>query len=82
MRQKWRERSLGEITNLYEDDRYERVRQAGLVRDSASLIATGITPSHLIRTTNGLERVSREVHRHTRVVGFFPNEVVCSRLYD
>jgi putative transposase len=33
-----------------------------------------------IRTTNGLERVSREVHRRTRVVGIFPNEAACLRL--
>jgi transposase-like protein len=34
----------------------------------------------LIRTTNGLERVSREVERRTRVVGIFPNEAACLRL--
>jgi transposase-like protein len=34
----------------------------------------------LIRTTNGLERVSREVKRRTRVVGIFPNEAACLRL--
>lgn len=33
-----------------------------------------------IRTTNGLERVSREVRRRTRVVGIFPNEASCLRL--
>jgi len=33
-----------------------------------------------IRTTNGLERVSQEVHRRTRVVGIFPNEAACLRL--
>lgn len=33
-----------------------------------------------LRTTNGLERVSREVHRRTRVVGIFPNEAACLRL--
>jgi transposase-like protein len=33
-----------------------------------------------IRTTNGLERVSREVQRRTRVVGIFPNEAACLRL--
>ena len=39
-------------------------------------------PAHrrLLRTTNGLERVSREVHRRTRVVGIFPNEAACLRL--
>jgi putative transposase len=34
----------------------------------------------LIRTTNGLERISREVHRRTRVAGIFPNEASCLRL--
>jgi putative transposase len=33
-----------------------------------------------IRTTNGLERVSREVRRRTRVVSIFPNEASCLRL--
>lgn len=34
----------------------------------------------LIRTTNGLERVNKEVKRRTRVVGIFPNEESCLRL--
>lgn len=42
--QEWRERPLGEITYLYMDARYEKVRQAGQVRDAAVLLATGITP--------------------------------------
>jgi len=33
-----------------------------------------------IRTTNGLERVSQEIKRRTRVVRIFPNEVSCLRL--
>jgi putative transposase len=40
-------------------------------------------PSHhrrLIRTTNGLERVNREIRRRTRVVSIFPNEASCLRL--
>jgi transposase-like protein len=42
--QEWRERPLGEITYLYVDACYEKVRQAGQVRDAAVLMATGITP--------------------------------------
>jgi putative transposase len=33
-----------------------------------------------IRTTNGLERVSREIRRRTQVVSIFPNEASCLRL--
>jgi len=42
--QEWRERSLGEITYLYVDARYEKVRESGQVRDAAVLVASGITP--------------------------------------
>jgi putative transposase len=42
--QEWRERLLGEIAYLYVDARYEKVRDAGQVRDAAVLVATGITP--------------------------------------
>jgi len=41
----WRERPLGEITYLYVDARYEKVREAGQVRDAAVLVASGITPA-------------------------------------
>lgn len=43
--QQWRERPLGEITYLYVDARYEKVREAGQVRDAAVLVASGITPA-------------------------------------
>ena len=43
--QEWRERPLGEITYLYVDARYEKVREAGQVRDAAVLVASGITPA-------------------------------------
>ena len=38
----WRNRPLGEIVYLYLDARYEKVRQAGSVRDAAVLIASGV----------------------------------------
>lgn len=34
----------------------------------------------LIRTTNGLERLNKEIKRRTRVVGIFPSEAACLRL--
>jgi len=42
--QEWRERPLGEIRYLYADARYEKVREAGQVRDAAVLVASGISP--------------------------------------
>lgn len=42
--QEWRERPLGKISYLYVDARYEKVREAGQVRDAAVLVASGITP--------------------------------------
>lgn len=42
--QEWRERPLGEIRYLFLDARYEKVREAGQVRDAAVLVASGITP--------------------------------------
>ncbi len=34
----------------------------------------------LIRTTNGLERLNREIRRRTRVASIFPNDASCLRL--
>ena len=42
--QEWRERPLGEIRYLFLDARCEKVREAGQVRDTAVLVASGITP--------------------------------------
>ena len=50
--QEWRERPLGEITYLYLDARYEKVREAGQVRDTAVLVATGITPEGIRQVLN------------------------------
>lgn len=36
--QEWRERPLKEITNLYMDARYGKVREAGQARDAAVLV--------------------------------------------
>lgn len=41
---KWRESAIGEITYLYLDARYEKVRQDGQVRDAAVLVASGVSP--------------------------------------
>ena len=41
----WRQRPLGEIIYLYLDAHYERVRQDGLIRDAAILIAVGVDPT-------------------------------------
>lgn len=38
----WRTRPLGEVLYLYLDARYEKVRQAGSVRDAAILMASGV----------------------------------------
>jgi transposase-like protein len=38
----WRSRPLGEVLYLYLDARYEKVRQAGSVRDAAILMASGV----------------------------------------
>jgi len=38
----WRTRPLGEVVYMYLDARYEKVRQAGRVRDAAILMASGV----------------------------------------
>jgi putative transposase len=38
------------------------------------------THRRLLRTTNGVERVNREIRRRTQVASIFPNEASCERL--
>ena len=47
-----------------------------------SLIVFDFPPPHRIRlrTTNGLERVNRELRRRARVASIFPNPESCLRL--
>jgi putative transposase len=46
------------------------------------LTALALPSAHyrLIRTTNGLERLNREVRRRSRIAVLFPNEASCLRL--
>jgi len=50
------------------------------IPEGLTIFAFPTAHRRLIRTTNGLERISREVHRRTHVVGIFPNEAACLRL--
>ena len=50
------------------------------IPDGLTVFAFPIEHRRKIRTTNGLERVSQEVRRRTRVVRIFPNEASCLRL--
>ena len=62
----WRNRPIGEFVYLYLDARYEKVRQAGSVRDAAILMASGVK----IDGRRSLLSVSvslREAEAHWRV---------------
>jgi transposase-like protein len=59
----WRNRPLGEIGYLLLDARYEKVREAGVVRDAAVLSAVGIGPDQRRRVLGVSCAVSEaEVH--------------------
>jgi putative transposase len=50
------------------------------VGDGLTVFAVPAAQRRLLRTTNGLERVNRELKRRTRVVSIFPNVASCLRL--
>ena len=50
------------------------------IPEGLTVFASPATHRRLIRTTNGLERLTREIRRRSRVVGIFPNETSCLRL--
>jgi transposase-like protein len=50
------------------------------VPESLTVFAFPVSHRRRLRTTNGLERLSREIKRRTRVVSIFPNENSCLRL--
>jgi putative transposase len=50
------------------------------VPEGLTVFAFPINHQRKLRTSNGLERLNREIRRRTRVVGIFPNEAACLRL--
>jgi putative transposase len=50
------------------------------VPEGLTVFAFPTSHQRKLRTTNGLERLNRELHRRTGVVGIFPNEASCLRL--
>jgi transposase-like protein len=50
------------------------------IEDCLACLALPVSHQRRIRTTNGLERVSQELKRRTRVVRIFPNRAACLRL--
>lgn len=61
----WRNRPLGNVTYLFLDARYEKVRQGGSVRDAAILMASGIK-SDGKRTILGVSLSLSEAQEHWR----------------
>jgi transposase-like protein len=56
----------------------EQIEEA--IEDSLSCLAFPVAHQVRIRTTNGMERLSQELKRRTRVVRIFPNRAACLRL--
>jgi transposase-like protein len=50
------------------------------VPEGLTVFAFPASHQRKLRTTNGLERLNREIHRRTSVVGIFPNQASCLRL--
>jgi transposase-like protein len=50
------------------------------IPEGLTIFAFPAAHQRLIRTTNGLERLNREIKRRTRVVSIFPSEAACLRL--
>jgi putative transposase len=50
------------------------------IPEGLTVFAFPVSHQRKLRTTNGLERLNREIHRRTSVVGIFPNEASCLRL--
>lgn len=48
--------------------------------EGLTVFAFAASHRRLLRTTNGVERVNRELRRRTRVASIFPNEASCLRL--
>ena len=61
----WRDRPLGKISYLILDARYEKVREAGVVRDAAVLSAIGIGPDQRRRVL-GVSCALSEAELHWR----------------
>jgi transposase-like protein len=53
---------------------------AGNIPEGLTVFAFPLAHRKLIRTTNGVERLHREVRRRARVVSIFPNQASCLRL--
>ena len=70
-------REAAEAKALAVADELERMRLGEVVREGApeTLAYTGFPREHRrrIRTNNAIERLNREIHRRTRVVGTFPD---------
>jgi len=52
----------------------------GNVHEALTILTLPEAHRKRLRTTNGLERINREIKRRTRVASIFPNEASCLRL--